>query len=244
MNSSFSLLSTPVTSAPFSLASWMAYMPEPPPAPLISTFCPGRTCPLSRMPCSAMAPPGAGPRLARRSGRRAAAPARSPAHRRTPRTRPVRCVEGHRVHLDQHLAVLRDRHLHIRQPEHARRPIPRIDNGLHSLPPQQPACPAPRPTGSGHGPPGGRAGNREPVPSFTVTEGQTHQMTIRRKSRVVGREAADRPTLWRARLPTISKAVTRALTLTGASYRMSPGSRPDFAQNADYALVNPWIPRS
>ena len=28
-------------------------------------------------------------------------------------------------------------------------------------------------------------------------------------------------------------AVTRALTLTGANYRVSPGSRPDLAQNAE-----------
>jgi hypothetical protein len=39
------------------LAGWLAYLPEPPPAPLMSTFCPGwRSCPMSRMPCSAMAP--------------------------------------------------------------------------------------------------------------------------------------------------------------------------------------------
>ena len=56
MNSSFSALSTPVTSAPSSLASCTAYMPEPPPPPLISTFCPGWTRPVSRMPCNAMAP--------------------------------------------------------------------------------------------------------------------------------------------------------------------------------------------
>src|SRR5262249_5173179 len=56
MNSSFSALSTPVTPAPASLASWMAYIPEPPPAPLTSTCWPGCTPPLSWMPCSAMAP--------------------------------------------------------------------------------------------------------------------------------------------------------------------------------------------
>src|SRR5215471_512813 len=50
MNSSFSALSTPVTSAPCSLASWMAYMPEPPPAPLISTLCPGGPVPCPGWP--------------------------------------------------------------------------------------------------------------------------------------------------------------------------------------------------
>jgi hypothetical protein len=56
MNSNFSGVSTPVTSAPCSLASCTADMPEPSPAPLINTFCPGWTCPLSKIPCSAMAP--------------------------------------------------------------------------------------------------------------------------------------------------------------------------------------------
>src|SRR5919107_1176018 len=51
---SLPVLSTPVTSAPYNLASCTANVPAPPPAPLIKTFCPGWTCPLSRIPCRAI----------------------------------------------------------------------------------------------------------------------------------------------------------------------------------------------
>ena len=80
-----------------------------------------------------------------------------------PQPLPVGRVQGHRVHLDQHLVILRHRRLHVRQPKHVRRSIPRVDNSLHSLhslPPPQPASSARRPTSSGLGPPGGQAGDR------------------------------------------------------------------------------------
>src|SRR5829696_3413365 len=44
------VLSTPVTSAPYILASCTANVPAPPPAPLIRIFCPGWIFPLSRVP--------------------------------------------------------------------------------------------------------------------------------------------------------------------------------------------------
>src|SRR5215204_1989136 len=40
IKSSLPVLSTPVTSAPYNLASWIANVPAPPPAPLIITFLP------------------------------------------------------------------------------------------------------------------------------------------------------------------------------------------------------------
>jgi hypothetical protein len=48
------VLHTPVTSAPSDLAICTANVPTPPEAPLMRTFCPGRTLPLSRSPCSAV----------------------------------------------------------------------------------------------------------------------------------------------------------------------------------------------
>src|SRR5437867_1398932 len=50
IKSNLPVLSTPVTSAPYNLASCTANVPAPPPAPLIKTICPGLTCPLSRTP--------------------------------------------------------------------------------------------------------------------------------------------------------------------------------------------------
>ena len=38
------------------LAIWTAKVPTPPEAPLIKTFCPALSCPLSRRPCSAVTP--------------------------------------------------------------------------------------------------------------------------------------------------------------------------------------------
>src|SRR5215208_1847712 len=52
--STLRVLHTPVTSAPKCLAICTANVPTPPDAPLISTFCPGWICPLSRRPCSAV----------------------------------------------------------------------------------------------------------------------------------------------------------------------------------------------
>src|SRR5512132_3803245 len=42
------VLHTPVTSAPKALASCTAKLPTPPDAPMITTFCPGLTPPVSR----------------------------------------------------------------------------------------------------------------------------------------------------------------------------------------------------
>src|SRR6185369_3921009 len=53
MKSSLPVLSTPVTYAPRRLASWIAKEPEPPPAPLIRTRCPG---PAPLVPCCAITP--------------------------------------------------------------------------------------------------------------------------------------------------------------------------------------------
>src|SRR6266702_3615522 len=52
----FRVLQTPVTSAPIDLAICTANVPTPPDAPLIKTFCPGWTFPLSRTPCNAVSP--------------------------------------------------------------------------------------------------------------------------------------------------------------------------------------------
>src|SRR2546426_2504210 len=54
--SAFVVLHTPVTSAPNALAICTANEPTPPAAPMISTFCPGRTSPLSRRAWSAVTP--------------------------------------------------------------------------------------------------------------------------------------------------------------------------------------------
>src|SRR5919106_5082707 len=54
--STFVVLHTPVTSAPKALAIGTANVPTPPDAPLIRTFCPGRTRPTSRRPCQAVTP--------------------------------------------------------------------------------------------------------------------------------------------------------------------------------------------
>ena len=57
--SSLPALSTPVTSTLWNfgnLASCMAKVPTPPPAPLIRTFCPDCSCPLSNSPCTASIP--------------------------------------------------------------------------------------------------------------------------------------------------------------------------------------------
>src|SRR4051812_39366746 len=54
--STFRVLHTAVTSAPNTFASWIAYVPTPPDAPLISTFCPGWTLPLSRRAWRAVIP--------------------------------------------------------------------------------------------------------------------------------------------------------------------------------------------
>src|SRR2546430_7736298 len=53
-SSAFPPLHTPVTCAPKTLASWTAYVPTPPPAPITSTDWPGRTRPASRRPCRAV----------------------------------------------------------------------------------------------------------------------------------------------------------------------------------------------
>src|SRR5580698_7768809 len=50
----FLALHTPVTSAPRTRAICTANVPTPPDAPLMSTFCPGCSCPLSRRPCRAV----------------------------------------------------------------------------------------------------------------------------------------------------------------------------------------------
>ena len=52
--SRFRVLHTPVTSAPYDFAICTANVPTPPDAPLIKTFCPGWTFPLSRRPCNAV----------------------------------------------------------------------------------------------------------------------------------------------------------------------------------------------
>jgi hypothetical protein len=52
--STFLVLHTPVTSAPKDFAICTANVPTPPDAPLIKTFCPGRTLPSSRMACRAV----------------------------------------------------------------------------------------------------------------------------------------------------------------------------------------------
>src|SRR5882762_6116593 len=49
--STFPALQTPVTSAPYDLATCTASVPTPPAAPLTKTFCPACMCPLSRRPC-------------------------------------------------------------------------------------------------------------------------------------------------------------------------------------------------
>src|ERR687898_932671 len=67
IKSSLPVLSTPVTSAPYFLASCTANVPAPPPAPLIKTFCPGWTCPLSRIPCRRSLPLAGWPLLPRMS---------------------------------------------------------------------------------------------------------------------------------------------------------------------------------
>ena len=54
--SSFDVLHTPVTSAPSAFAICTANVPTPPPAPTISTFCPGRTFALSRSAWRAVTP--------------------------------------------------------------------------------------------------------------------------------------------------------------------------------------------
>src|SRR2546421_10151056 len=54
--SRFRVLHTPVTSAPNDFAIWTAKVPTPPDAPLIKTFCPGWTFPLSRTACNAVMP--------------------------------------------------------------------------------------------------------------------------------------------------------------------------------------------
>src|ERR1700680_4988154 len=51
--STLRVLHTPVTSAPSDLAICTAKVPTPPEAPLIRTFCPALTCPVSRRPCKA-----------------------------------------------------------------------------------------------------------------------------------------------------------------------------------------------
>ena len=52
--STFAVLHTPVTSAPKALASCTANVPTPPDAPMIRTFCPGWTWPVSRSACRAV----------------------------------------------------------------------------------------------------------------------------------------------------------------------------------------------
>src|SRR3954453_15416909 len=54
--STFVVLHTPVTSAPRALAICTAKVPTPPDAPMMSTFCSGRTFPWSRRPCRAVKP--------------------------------------------------------------------------------------------------------------------------------------------------------------------------------------------
>src|SRR5882672_4987801 len=49
--STFPALQTPVTSAPYDLATCTVSVPTPPAAPLTKTFCPACMCPLSRRPC-------------------------------------------------------------------------------------------------------------------------------------------------------------------------------------------------
>src|SRR5450759_2156166 len=53
--STFRVLQTPVTSAPSAFAICTANVPTPPDAPMTRTFCPARSCPQSRSPCSAVA---------------------------------------------------------------------------------------------------------------------------------------------------------------------------------------------
>ena len=52
--STFRVLHTAVTSAPNAFAIWTANVPTPPEAPLISTFCPAWSSPLSRSPWRAV----------------------------------------------------------------------------------------------------------------------------------------------------------------------------------------------
>jgi len=52
--SCFPVLHNPVTTAPNDLAIWTAKVPTPPDAPIIKTFCPGLTFPLSRIPWKAV----------------------------------------------------------------------------------------------------------------------------------------------------------------------------------------------
>src|SRR5215204_4619331 len=52
----FEVLHTPVTAAPNALASCTAYVPTPPAAPMMSTFCPGWSLPASRRPLRAVIP--------------------------------------------------------------------------------------------------------------------------------------------------------------------------------------------
>ncbi len=40
-------------------------------------------------------------------------------------------VDRYRLHLHQHLVVSGHRDVHVRQPEHIRRSVPRVDDGLH-----------------------------------------------------------------------------------------------------------------
>src|SRR4030065_379787 len=79
--STFLVLHTPVTSAPSAFAICTANVPTPPDAPLIRTFCTGRTCPLSRRPWRAVtAGPGA---------------AAAPSHRHVRRLRDDRLADAH-----------------------------------------------------------------------------------------------------------------------------------------------------
>ena len=50
------MLATPVTVAPMAFAICTVNVPTPPPAPITSTDCPGRTCPLSRRAWIAVVP--------------------------------------------------------------------------------------------------------------------------------------------------------------------------------------------